>query len=96
MPESDVAPHSLNVMCRANSDTKQESNMEQFIFDVNKLVPYISDAMTLRPGDVISTGTPGDVGVFRNSPEFLLLSDEVEVEGHRDAHQSRDGGGMRV
>ena len=80
VPEGDVDPHSLDVACRVNGETKQESNTDQFIFDVDELVSYISDAMTLRPGDVISTGTPGGVGVFRDPPELLEPGDEVDVE----------------
>ena len=80
VPESNLDPHSLDVACRVNGETKQESNTEQFIFDVDELVSYISDAMTLRPGDVISTGTPGGVGVFRDPPELLEPGDEVAVE----------------
>jgi 2-keto-4-pentenoate hydratase/2-oxohepta-3-ene-1,7-dioic acid hydratase in catechol pathway len=49
-------------------------------FDVYDLVEYISHAMTLRPGDVISTGTPGGVGIFRDPPELLEAGDDVEAE----------------
>ena len=80
VPEGDVDPHSLDVACRVNGETKQSSNTDQFIFDVDELVSYISDAMTLRPGDVLSTGTPGGVGVFRDPPELLEPGDEVAVE----------------
>lgn len=50
--------NTLDVTCRVNGETKQQSNTDQFIFDVDELIEYISDVMTLRPGDVISTGTP--------------------------------------
>jgi len=73
-------PNGVDVFCRVNGDTKQSSNTEQFIFDVDELVEYISNVMTLRPGDVISTGTPGGVGVFRDPPELLEPGDVVEVE----------------
>jgi len=73
-------PNGVDVSCRVNGDTKQSSNTEQFIFDVDELVEYISNVMTLRPGDVISTGTPGGVGVFREPPELLEPGDVVEVE----------------
>nr|WP_276275584.1 fumarylacetoacetate hydrolase family protein [Halomicroarcula sp. SYNS111] len=58
----------------------QSSNTSEFIFDAYELVEYISHAMTLRPGDVISTGTPGGVGIFREPPELLEAGDTVEVE----------------
>lgn len=80
VPERDLDPNSLDVVCRVNGETKQESNTSDFIFDVDELVSYISTAMTLRPGDVISTGTPGGVGIFRDPPELLEPGDEVEVE----------------
>ena len=79
----DIDPNGLDVACRVNGETRQSSNTEQFVFDVNELVEYISASMTLRPGDVISTGTPGGVGIFREPPELLEPGDTVaaEVEG---------------
>jgi 2-keto-4-pentenoate hydratase/2-oxohepta-3-ene-1,7-dioic acid hydratase in catechol pathway len=73
-------PNATDVACRVNGETKQSSNTSEFIFDVYELVEYISHAMTLRPGDVISTGTPGGVGIFRDPPELLEAGDTVEVE----------------
>ena len=73
-------PNAAAVRTRVNGDTKQSSNTDQFIFDVYELVEYISHNMTLRPGDIISTGTPGGVGIFRNPPELLEPGDIVEVE----------------
>lgn len=80
VPEPYLDPNSLDVVCRVNGDTMQSSNTEQFIFNVDELVEYISHAMTLRPGDVISTGTPGGVGVFKDPPELLSDGDVVDVE----------------
>ncbi|WP_225336388.1 2,4-diketo-3-deoxy-L-rhamnonate hydrolase [Halomicrobium urmianum] len=80
VPDEYVDPHGLDVACRVNGETKQDSNTEEFIFDVDDLVEYISGFTTLRPGDVISTGTPGGVGVFRDPPELLEPGDEVDVE----------------
>jgi len=80
VPDEHVDPNELDVACRVNGETLQESNTEQFIFDVNEVVEYISGIMTLRPGDVISTGTPGGVGIFRDPPELLEAGDEVDVE----------------
>ena len=79
----DIDPNGLDVACRVNGETKQSSNTEQFVFDVDELVEYISASMTLRPGDVISTGTPGGVDVFRDPPELLEPGDTVatEIEG---------------
>jgi len=79
----DFDPNGTDVALRVNGETKQESNTSEFIFDVDDLVAYISDVMTLRPGDVISTGTPGGVGIFRDPPELLSAGDDVaaEIEG---------------
>ncbi|WP_224450337.1 fumarylacetoacetate hydrolase family protein [Haloprofundus salilacus] len=76
-------PNSVDVFLRVDGETKQESNTEQFIFDVNELVSYISQNMTLRPGDVISTGTPGGVGIFREPVDLLKPGQmcEAEIEG---------------
>jgi 2-keto-4-pentenoate hydratase/2-oxohepta-3-ene-1,7-dioic acid hydratase in catechol pathway len=76
-------PNAVDVECRVNGEVRQSSTTEQFVFDVYDLVEFVSDAMTLRPGDVISTGTPGGVGVFMDPPEMLEPGDTVacEVEG---------------
>lgn len=73
-------PNAVDVACRLNGETKQSSNTNQFIFDIDELVAYISSAMTLEPGDIISTGTPGGVGIFRDPPELMEPGDTVEVE----------------
>lgn len=75
-----IDPNNLDVACRVNGDEKQSSNTEEFIFNVYELVEYLSGVMTLEPGDVISTGTPGGVGIFRDPPELLEPGDEVEVD----------------
>lgn len=80
VPDRYVDPTGLDVACRVNGDTKQSSNTDQFIFGVDELVEYISSAMTLHPGDIVSTGTPGGVGVFRDPPELLDPGDDVEIE----------------
>ncbi|MFC7203123.1 2,4-diketo-3-deoxy-L-rhamnonate hydrolase [Haloferax namakaokahaiae] len=80
VPEADIDPHNLDVACRVNGETKQSSNTSEFIFGVDEVVEYISGITTLRPGDVISTGTPGGVGIFRDPPELLEPGDVVDVE----------------
>ena len=83
LASEDFEPNGVDVACRLNGATKQSSNTEQFVFGVEELVSYISDVMTLEPGDVISTGTPGGVGIFRDPPELMAPGDvaEVEIEG---------------
>jgi 2-keto-4-pentenoate hydratase/2-oxohepta-3-ene-1,7-dioic acid hydratase in catechol pathway len=76
-------PHTLALECRVNGELRQSSNTDQLIFTVPFLVEYISRSMTLEAGDVISTGTPGGVGVFRDPPVFLKEGDlmSLSIEG---------------
>ncbi|MFC6825188.1 fumarylacetoacetate hydrolase family protein [Halopelagius fulvigenes] len=75
----ELDPNDLEVECTVNGDVKQSSTTAEFIFDVGELVEYLSHRMTLHPGDVISTGTPGGVGIFRDPPELLEPGDSVTV-----------------
>jgi 2-keto-4-pentenoate hydratase/2-oxohepta-3-ene-1,7-dioic acid hydratase in catechol pathway len=61
----------------------QDSNTQDLIFNISKLVSYLSRGMTLMPGTVIMSGTPAGVGAARKPPVFLADGDviEVEVEG---------------
>jgi 2-keto-4-pentenoate hydratase/2-oxohepta-3-ene-1,7-dioic acid hydratase in catechol pathway len=79
----DYDPNAVDVALRVDGETKQSSSTEQFIFDVEEVVAYISRHMTLEPGDVISTGTPGGVGIFRDPPDLLEPGQvcETEIEG---------------
>ena len=70
----------LGIQCRVNGEVRQNSNTKHLIFDVPYIVSYISQAMTLQPGDVISTGTPSGVGFARSPQVFLKAGDVVEVE----------------
>lgn len=80
VPDDRLEPGELDVACRVNGETMQSSNTREFIFGVEELVSYISGFTTLRPGDIISTGTPGGVGIFRDPPELLEPGDSVDVE----------------
>jgi len=73
----------LKIEGRLNGQVMQSSNTQKMIFPVAHLISYISQGITLEPGDVIATGTPEGVGVFRKPPVFLKPGDvfEVEVEG---------------
>ncbi len=77
---TDLDTSRLSVCTRVNGVTMQRSNTEQLIFDVRSLVSYCSRSMTLLPGTVILTGTPGGVGFARTPPVFLRPGDVVEVE----------------
>jgi 2,4-diketo-3-deoxy-L-fuconate hydrolase len=70
----------LAITARWNGVLMQSSRTDQLIFAVDQLISYASRHMTLLPGDIISTGTPGGVGVFRDPPVFLKPGDVVEVE----------------
>ncbi|HXI90843.1 MAG TPA: fumarylacetoacetate hydrolase family protein [Blastocatellia bacterium] len=73
----------LNIEGRLNGELMQSSNTSKMIFKVAYLVSYISQGITLEPGDVIATGTPDGVGIFRNPPVLLKEGDvyEVTIEG---------------
>lgn len=73
---SDVDPKHLSIITRVNGVVKQNSNTINMIFDVFELVSFISEIMTLLPGDVIITGTPPGVGAIKAGDMV-----EVEIEG---------------
>jgi 2-keto-4-pentenoate hydratase/2-oxohepta-3-ene-1,7-dioic acid hydratase in catechol pathway len=72
-------PHKLAIKLTLNGETMQESNTDQLIFGVPRLIEFISESVTLEPGDVIATGTPAGAGFARNPPVFLKPGDEMEV-----------------
>lgn len=74
--ETDLDPSQLSLVTRVNGDEKQRSTTSSLIFDVPSLIEFVSASVTLLPGDVIMTGTPGGTGPLR--PGDLL---EVEIEG---------------
>jgi 2-keto-4-pentenoate hydratase/2-oxohepta-3-ene-1,7-dioic acid hydratase in catechol pathway len=73
-------PHGLAIRCWVNGELRQESNTDQLIHTVPKLIAFCSHAFTLEPGDIITTGTPGGVGVYSEPPVFLKPGDEIVVE----------------
>jgi 2,4-didehydro-3-deoxy-L-rhamnonate hydrolase len=73
-------PQALAIRCRVNGDLVQDATTADMIFDVATLVSYISDRITLDPGDLIATGTPSGVGYTRSPQLFLHPGDEVSVE----------------
>jgi 2,4-didehydro-3-deoxy-L-rhamnonate hydrolase len=83
-------PQRLDMWLKVNGETRQRSSTSQMIFDVATLVSYLSDFMTLLPGDVISTGTPAGVGLgIKPEPRYLRAGDIVElgVAGLGEARQ---------
>jgi len=73
-------PHNLGITCEVNRRVLQDSSTSQLIFRLPELVSYLSQVMTLEPGDIISTGTPPGVGFARKPPIFLQSGDEVVVK----------------
>ncbi len=71
--------HNLNLWLKVNSETKQQGNTTDLIFNVPHLVSYLSQFMSLHPGDIISTGTPAGVGLGFDPPVFLKAGDVVEL-----------------
>ena len=74
--ETEVDPMNLNISLKLNNEIKQDSNTKNMIFNVNELVEFISNIMTLLPGDIISTGTPPGIG-----PMHIGDTVEIEIEG---------------
>jgi 2-keto-4-pentenoate hydratase/2-oxohepta-3-ene-1,7-dioic acid hydratase in catechol pathway len=76
-------PQKLPVRCRVNGELLQDSNTSEMIFSVAEIIAFITRTSTLNPGDVICTGTPAGVGVFREPKIFLHPGDQVEIEIER-------------
>jgi 2-keto-4-pentenoate hydratase/2-oxohepta-3-ene-1,7-dioic acid hydratase in catechol pathway len=72
-------PHNLDLFSKVNGEIQQSGNTRDLIFDIPFLIEFISQGITLVPGDIISTGTPAGVGVFQDPQRFLKSGDVVEV-----------------
>jgi 2-keto-4-pentenoate hydratase/2-oxohepta-3-ene-1,7-dioic acid hydratase in catechol pathway len=79
-PDEVPNPHNLGIRLRLNGQTMQDSSTAQLIFGIDVLIAYLSQIMTLEPGDLIFTGTPPGVGMARKPPIWLKTGDVVEVE----------------
>jgi 2-keto-4-pentenoate hydratase/2-oxohepta-3-ene-1,7-dioic acid hydratase in catechol pathway len=80
---------STRLWLKVNGEMKQDSTTAEMIFDVPTLVSYVSQFMTLLPGDVLSTGTPAGVGLGHKPPLYLRAGDVVEygIDGLGQARQ---------
>lgn len=76
-------PHNLRISLTLNGVTMQDSNTSNLIFKVPFLVSYLSQSVTWEAGDLLSTGTPPGVGVFRKPPVFLKPGDNLAVTVER-------------
>ena len=76
----EVDPQSLAMELRVNGVVRQRGNTRTMIFGVQELMRYLSQFMTLEPGDLISTGTPPGVGLGMKPPQYLKVGDTVELK----------------
>ncbi|MDT0677644.1 fumarylacetoacetate hydrolase family protein [Autumnicola musiva] len=72
-------PHNLNLWLKLNGEIKQQSNTSDMVFDVPTVISYLSQFMSLIPGDIISTGTPFGVGMGLKPQRYVKPGDEIEL-----------------
>lgn len=82
-PDEVGDPQQLAVRCRVNGETMQDGHTSLMIWSVAELIAFVSETITLDPGDVIATGTPAGIGAARSPQVFLRDGDVVEVEVER-------------
>lgn len=73
-------PHDLDLRTFVNEELRQEGNTRNLIFDIYDQISYLSEVMTLKPGDILATGTPAGVGIAFDPPKYLKLGDAVRLE----------------
>jgi 2-keto-4-pentenoate hydratase/2-oxohepta-3-ene-1,7-dioic acid hydratase in catechol pathway len=73
-------PQALGIRCLVNGEALQDSTTAQMVFSIAEILAFVSEAITLEPGDLVATGTPAGVGYTRTPPRFLAPGDEVTVE----------------
>lgn len=76
-PGGDFDPHDLSIRSFLNGELKQDSTTRNLIFRIDRLLEYISNVMTLWPGDVVSTGTPAGVGPMKEGDEIVVEIEKV-------------------
>jgi 2-keto-4-pentenoate hydratase/2-oxohepta-3-ene-1,7-dioic acid hydratase in catechol pathway len=81
VPAADVPdPHALAIRAILNGETMQDSSTGNLIFGIDEVISYVSQTSTLEAGDLILTGTPAGVGVFRDPQRLLRAGDEITIE----------------
>jgi 2-keto-4-pentenoate hydratase/2-oxohepta-3-ene-1,7-dioic acid hydratase in catechol pathway len=81
VPAAEIAdPQALRIRAILNGEVMQDSTTANMVFGVAEIIAFVSEAITLEPGDLILTGTPAGVGVFRDPPVLLQAGDEITVE----------------
>jgi 2-keto-4-pentenoate hydratase/2-oxohepta-3-ene-1,7-dioic acid hydratase in catechol pathway len=73
-------PDKVQLRTRLNGKTMQDGNTSDWLFSLPRLISFLSHYMPLEPGDIVTTGTPAGVGVFRNPQVFMKAGDVVEIE----------------
>lgn len=79
-PDEVGDPHTLGIRAFVNGEKRQDSNTKHLVFNVFDQIAHVSKAMTLEPGDIIFTGTPGGVGAAMKPPKFLKAGDVTRIE----------------
>lgn len=81
VPAADVRdPHALAIRAILNGEVMQDSTTANLIFSIDEVISYASQTSTLEEGDLILTGTPAGVGVFREPQRLLVPGDEITIE----------------
>ena len=81
VPREEVPdPQSLAIRAILNGETMQDSTTANMVFGVAEIIAYVTQTITLEPGDLIATGTPAGVGAFRDPKVFMKPGDEVTIE----------------
>jgi 2,4-didehydro-3-deoxy-L-rhamnonate hydrolase len=80
VPQAELDPSDLRIVQRVNGDVLQDSRTSLLIFGVAEVIAYVTSVVTVEPGDLILTGTPAGVGIFREPKVALRPGDVVEVE----------------
>jgi 2,4-didehydro-3-deoxy-L-rhamnonate hydrolase len=81
VPRDEIAdPQNLKIRAILNGETMQDSTTANMVFGVAEIIAYVTQTITLEPGDLIATGTPAGVGAFRDPKVFMQPGDEITIE----------------
>ncbi|HKZ19421.1 MAG TPA: fumarylacetoacetate hydrolase family protein [Acidimicrobiia bacterium] len=72
-------PYSLRIETRVNGELRQEAPVSDMIFKIPELIAFITQGITLQPGDLIATGTPSGVGLGFDPPKWLQVGDQIDI-----------------
>lgn len=89
-PDEVGDPQDLNLWCNVNGEVRQNGATSSMIFTVAHIVSYLSQMMSLQPGDIIATGTPPGVGMGMKPPSFLKVGDVMELGVERLGRQRQE------